>query len=247
MTTLVATLKKTNFGTDAPGALRSLLIMGFVFLLASGLSTYIMHKIFFWIVLIQTLSASVTFFATAFWMIYSSWIFKPKHLAKLVEELNIQGSEEILDMGCGRGMFLCEAAKWITTGHVYGIDLWMSRDQSNNHENATWQNIHALELQDRVNLQTADMCAIPFADDKFDIIISNLAIHNISSEQGRTKALQELLRVLKPGGKFVISDIFQAKQYAKFFAMQENVEFEISNPIRYACPPVTVIRGCKTK
>ncbi len=247
MKTMTATLKKTNFGTDAPTVIRNLFLIAILFSLMTCSVVLINHRIIFWVLLVEGILSSLTFALTALWMVYTSWVFKPKHLATLIDDLKLTGNEVILDMGCGKGIFLCEAAKRVTTGHVYGIDLWLNRDQSNNSENATWANAEILGINDRIDLQTADMCDIPFADDKFDIIISNLAIHNISDEKGRIIALKELLRTLKPGGRFVISDIFATKQYVQFFATQENVEFTVSKPSYLSCPPVTVIAGTKTK
>lgn len=247
MTTITASLKKANFGTDGPTIVRNLFLLSLLSALGIVAAYFIKTPILFWIIFIQSVLSSATFALTGIWMLYSSWVFKPYYLSGLIDDLELKGDEVILDMGCGRGIFLCKAAKHITTGRVYGIDLWLSRDQSNNSEEATWNNAEALGVRDRIDLQTADMCDIPFADDKFDVIISNLAIHNIPTEEGRTLALQEMLRTLRPGGRFAISDILQGKQYAKFFAMQENVEFEISKPYYRACPPVTVITGTKTK
>ncbi len=247
MTAITASMKRARFGIDAPTVVRNLLAFGIVTGLLACFSLMIERPLFFWFIFLNLFFTSLSFFVTTLGMIYSSRLFKPKHLAKLTSELNLQGDEEILDMGCGRGMFLCEAAKKITTGRVYGIDLWISQDQSNNCEAATWDNVEALGVRDRIDLETADMCDIPYADEKFDVIISSLAIHNIPTYEGRKQALKELLRTLKPGGRFVISDIFHSKQYIQFFTEEKGVEFTASKPIYWTCPPLTVIRGIKLK
>ena len=56
-------------------------------------------------------------------------------------------------------------------------------------------------------LQTGDLRALPFEDNSFDVVVSSLAIHNIRGRAGREKAIDEAVRVLRPGGRLMIADI----------------------------------------
>ena len=133
--------------------------------------------------------------------------------AKLLETLNLRGDERILDMGCGRGAVLLMAAQHLTTGWAVGVDLWRRRDQSGNSPEATQRNAVAEGVADRVELHTGDMTALPFEDNSFDVVVSSLAIHNISARAGREKAIDEAVRVLRPGGRLMIADIRATRQY----------------------------------
>jgi ubiquinone/menaquinone biosynthesis C-methylase UbiE len=132
----------------------------------------------------------------------------------VLDQLRLQGDEEILDVGCGRGAILLMAAQHLTTGHAVGIDLWKRRDQSGNSIHATERNAQLEGVADRVELRTADMTALPFEDESFDLVISNLAIHNVKRDK-RYKAIGEAIRVLRPGGRLMIADIMGATQYAR--------------------------------
>jgi SAM-dependent methyltransferase len=133
--------------------------------------------------------------------------------ARLLDRMGLRGDERVLDLGCGRGAVLLLAAQHLTTGRAVGVDLWRSGDQSGNSPAATQRNAMAEGVADRVELHTADMTALPFPDNSFDVVVSSLAIHNIKGVAGRRKAIEEAVRVLRPGGQLLIADIWGTRQY----------------------------------
>jgi arsenite methyltransferase len=134
--------------------------------------------------------------------------------ADLLDAQPWRGDEHVLDMGCGRGAILVMVAKMVPRGRAVGLDLWRSEDQSGNNPEATWRNLDIEGVRDRCELETADMRAMPFPDSTFDFIVSNLAIHNIKGQKGRSQAIDEAVRVLKPGGRLLIADLMWTKTYA---------------------------------
>ncbi len=52
----------------------------------------------------------------------------------------------------------------------------------------------------------ASAASLPFADCSFDVVVSRLVLHHLSGEV-RTEALDEMLRVLRPGGRVLVADI----------------------------------------
>ncbi|BDZ32027.1 methyltransferase domain-containing protein [Lactiplantibacillus sp. WILCCON 0030] len=124
-----------------------------------------------------------------------------------VEQLRPDIHDQILDLGCGRGALLTRLASQVQVpGKVVGLDLWLSRDQSNNKMTTTQKNVDDLGLTERVNLVTGDMTKLDFPDESFEIITSSFAIHNIKNKQARDQAINEAVRVLKPHGKIMIID-----------------------------------------
>jgi ubiquinone/menaquinone biosynthesis C-methylase UbiE len=138
--------------------------------------------------------------------------------AELLDKLGLRGDERVLDLGCGRGAVLLLAAQHLTTGRAVGVDLWRKVDQSGNSAEATRRNAIAEGVADRVELHTADMTSLPFEDNSFDLIVSSLAIHNIRGNAGREKAVDEAVRVLRPGGRLMIADIRGTRQHEAHLA-----------------------------
>jgi ubiquinone/menaquinone biosynthesis C-methylase UbiE len=128
--------------------------------------------------------------------------------AELLDELQLQGDERILDLGCGRGAVLLLAAQQLTTGRAIGVDLWRRGDQSGNSAEATRRNALAEGVAERVDLHTADMTLLPFQPNSFDLVLSNVAIHNVKGQSGRERAIEEAVRVLRPGGRLMIADLW---------------------------------------
>ncbi|WP_084701563.1 class I SAM-dependent methyltransferase [Streptacidiphilus anmyonensis] len=131
-----------------------------------------------------------------------------------LERAGLGGDERLLDLGCGRGAVLIQAAAHLPSGRAVGVDLWSGSDQSGNRPEATLANAAAAGVLDRVEVRTADMTALPFADGSFDVVTSALAIHNIPSRERRRRALDEAMRVLRPGGRLLVADFRpMARQY----------------------------------
>ena len=80
-------------------------------------------------------------------------------------------------------------------------------EQSGNRPEMTRRNAVLEGVTDRVELHTGDMRAMPFGDASADVVLSSLAIHNIGDDDGRRKALDEAVRVLRPGGRLMIADM----------------------------------------
>jgi arsenite methyltransferase len=126
---------------------------------------------------------------------------------EILDELALRGDERLLDVGCGRGAVLLMAAERLTTGRAVGVDLWRKQDQSGNALEVTRRNAEAEGVADRVTLETADMTALPFAAGSFDVVLSNIAVHNVPGRAARERAIDEMVRVLAPNGRIALADL----------------------------------------
>jgi SAM-dependent methyltransferase len=70
---------------------------------------------------------------------------------------------------------------------------------------------------DRANALSEDARNLSTPDASFEVVLSNVCLHNINEAAGRAKACSEIARVLKPGGVAVISDYKLMREYEAEF------------------------------
>lgn len=118
----------------------------------------------------------------------------------------------VLDLGCGTGRdsFLC--AKLVgETGHVYGLDMTEEQlEVARRHRESQCRDFGFAEPNiDFVHGCMENLDALGFADDSIDVVISNCVI-NLAPDKERV--FSEILRVLKPGGELLFSDVFSDRR-----------------------------------
>lgn len=96
----------------------------------------------------------------------------------------------LLDIGCGPGLYYSKMRKQEINVDYHGIDLLPSMI------------VNHVGHQDKVPLSVADVQAIPYASNQFDIAMANHMLYHVDDISG---AIQEIRRVLKPGGVLVVA------------------------------------------
>lgn len=156
---------------------------------------------------------------TGWWFSYVK-IGKLRHRDAILSMIDWKGNETVLDIGTGRGLLMIGAAEKLDTGRCIGIDIWREQDMMNNASDRTLANARLEGVSDRIEIRDEDIRNTNFKSEYFDVILSNLCLHNISPAEERQKACKEIARLLKPKGTAVISDGFHIREYVEVFRQQ---------------------------
>ena len=207
--------ERPNYGIDAPNVLRNLFLFGVLGVVLALIIPPVLH-----------VGSAVFKLRPGLWctgtalliegFLYLFYVKKGKqyHRDKMLGMVAWRGDEKVLDVGCGRGLLLVGAAKRAAAGHATGIDVWSNEDMAGNSAAATQRNLNLEGVAGRCDLVSAGAQEMPFADESFDVVVSNLCLHNIYDRLTREQAVREIARVLKPGGVALISDYKKTGEYA---------------------------------
>ncbi len=216
---------RPTFGLDAPGVVRNLFLAAAAGLLAwwTGLSLQAVFRSdapegdqvrIVFPLQYPGLAVGATCGLTGLIMVWYSYAGKLRMRERLLDLVPWRGDEQVLDVGCGRGLMLLGAAARLKSGKATGVDRWQGEDLSGNRPEATLANARAAGVAARVEVRTGDARELPFPDGSFDVVVSTAVLHNIYDAAGRERAVCEIARVLKPGGRVVLADLRHTRQYA---------------------------------
>jgi ubiquinone/menaquinone biosynthesis C-methylase UbiE len=156
---------------------------------------------------------AILLFVVSLYFAYSRYLLSPKgkdiqsQLRNLIiANLNWNGEGRILDIGCGSGALVISVAKKYQNAQITGIDYWGKQweySQTLCKKNAELENV-----PDRIEFKKASAADLPFDNESFDVVLSNLVFHEVGGVKHKTEIIKEALRVLKKDGDFVFQDLF---------------------------------------
>ena len=244
-------MQKADYGIDAPGVIRNLFVCGGILLAAlvlgpprtgpfhvGGASVTLELRGMF------AGGAISCLLGGAFMILYAE-VGKFRHRDRMLAMIPWTGAENVLDVGTGRGLLAIGAAKRLTTGRVVGIDIWNAADLTGNTADGFLANAEIEGVAERVEVRNADARRMPFPDGSFEVVLSNVCLHNIADARGRAEACREIGRVLRPGGVALISDFRETAFYATAF---READFDVDRSglgLFDTYPPMRIVRAKK--
>lgn len=233
---------RATYGIDAPNILIGLvaaaillLLVGF-FLTAGGRSPALG---------LGPWSVSVALVLAATWVAHGTLRAKPRTWRRALDALALTGSEDALDLGCGRGLVLIETATRLPDGRATGVDIWRNRDQSGNRRITTELNARIEGVADRVSIRDASMTSLPFQPASFDLVTAGFSLRSLARAEERARALDQAALVLRPGGRLLILDDAHTAELADHLRGGPFVDVERSSPLLGFGPPARLITATR--
>jgi arsenite methyltransferase len=245
-------MKRADYGVDAPGVIRNLFVAAGLLLGALVLAPLRTGPF-------RVAGADVTLelkgmfaggavsclLGGALMILYAEW-GKFRHRDRMLAMVPWTGAENVLDVGTGRGLLAVGAAKRLKTGTAVGIDVWNPQDLTGNTADNFLANAEAEGVAERIEVRHGDARAMPFPDASFDVVLSNVCLHNIPDAAGRAEACHEIARVLRPGGIALVSDFMRTGDYARSFEAAGLRVTRTGPHVLDVFPPLRILRAEKS-
>lgn len=160
---------------------------------------------------------AVIIFVMLLYFLYAYYTLSPqggnlqsKVSAMVTNKIDENVSGSLLDIGCGCGILSVELAIKCPKLNVQGVDYWgsiwgYSKEKCE-------QLAKDYNVSERVRFEKASASTLPFGDETFDIVISNMVFHKVADAKDKREVIKEALRVLKKGGQFVFQDLLLTKK-----------------------------------
>ncbi|MGA0601967.1 class I SAM-dependent methyltransferase [Caulobacter sp. KR2-114] len=128
---------------------------------------------------------------------------RPDHVVLPMVDLIRGEAPLVLDAGCGAGRTTIALSRVLGAARVVAVDRFDAGYIDGGGRELLRHNLERAGLSGRVDVQSADLTALPFAEGRFDAAVSTHVYDHLGA--GKQKGLEEAFRVLRPGGRFLMA------------------------------------------
>ena len=148
----------------------------------------------------------------------------------LLTELNLQGPERVLDVGCGTGFFLIGMAERLKSGRAIGLEPWAVRERTGPDITHTEENTRRANVADLVELHAGEYHQLPFPDASMDAVVCGWPSRKQPTADIMEKVIPELWRVLKSGGRICLVDVANISAYQNWLKQRNAGDIKMFGP-----------------
>ncbi|HEY1760311.1 MAG TPA: class I SAM-dependent methyltransferase [Bryobacteraceae bacterium] len=178
------------------------------------------------------------FIAAGMMMVQASRVERFSARDRILDALALTGEERVLDVGCGTGLMLIGVAKKLKAGRVTGLDLTGEGEAAK--ENAKLEGV-----AEKVRIDSLETPKFVYPDNHYDVVVSMLALRHAGESDVREQLVQEMFRVLKPGGRLAIYDVLYTGDFAETLRSAGAQSVELS-PVTWPwCLPTRTVAARK--
>ena len=125
----------------------------------------------------------------------------------ILDTEGFRGDEFVLDVGCGMGGTSIKLIKHLKKGKLVGIDIFSG--VSGRSPDPAYRNAKIEGVIDRVEFKYGNVLEISYPDNTFNLVTASSVLHELHNNDDKIKALKEIYRVLKPGGRLITIELLR--------------------------------------
>jgi SAM-dependent methyltransferase len=151
------------------------------------------------------------------WFRWLTSVLRFRDVERLLDALDLRGNEVLLDVGTGDGVVAIAAAKRLPNGSVIAMDDWQRPHAGRALSSAKARsNAEAEGVGTRVRVGTMSFEDFELPSESVDVAVACFALHHLEPAV-RQRALLEMVRVLRPGGRLLVAEPVHRAEIAVAF------------------------------